>query len=60
MSLGQIPVGFVRFDYFGAYLNSKWYSPPFHASSTHVLVDDLDADICIPGATEACHILMVT
>jgi len=60
MSLDQIPVGFIRFGYFGAHLSSKWYSPSFHASSPHGLVDDLDADICIPGATEARHIHMAS
>jgi hypothetical protein len=60
MSLDQIPVGFVRFGYFGAHLSSKWYSPSFHASSPHGLVDDLDADICIPGAAEARHVHMAS
>jgi len=60
MYLDRIPVGFVRFGYFGAHLSSKWYSPSFHASSPHGLVDDLDADICIHGAAEARHIHMAS
>ena len=33
MSLGQISIGFARFEYFGADLSSKGYLPIFHASS---------------------------
>ena len=56
MSLDQNPVFFAEFEHFVVHLGSKWYSSFIHTSFPPVLVDGLDADICILGGPEAFQI----
>ena len=56
MSLDQIPVFFAEFEHFVIHLGSKWPSSDFHTSFPPLLVDGLDADICILGGPEAFQI----